>query len=130
MIFIDALQKRIVDRSLKSKVTGIVILVTGVTLASAGGFQILGSRERTQNELLEDLAIHAESLGLNCISALDFDDAYFASETLDTLKVASYIKLAGIYRSDGSLFASYTIEESSQAQDAKWVTPPLSLIHI
>ena len=107
MTLLRRLQHRVTRLSIRSKATVVMLVVTSLTLAGAGGLQVLGSRDRTQGNLLKDLAMQAEGLGLNCISALEFDDAYFVTETLNTLTVDQNILVAGIYRSDGSAFAHY-----------------------
>ena len=59
------------------------------------------------NELRRSSEITAESLANSIRSALLFDDHAFVSRALATLKSQSQIQAAALYRSDGSLFASY-----------------------
>lgn len=93
-------------RSIQAQVTGIILLVTSVSLALAGGLQLWGSRQRTQDYLLSDMEAQAESLGLTCLSALEFEDEEFASQALSIIHVDAALVAAGLYDEGGELFAS------------------------
>ncbi len=101
--------------SIQAQVTGIILLVTSVSLTLAGGLQLWGSRQRTQDYLLSDMEIQAESLGHTCLSALEFQDEEFAAQALSIIHVDAALVAAGLYDAEGALFASSQVpgEEGS-----------------
>ena len=62
--------------------------------------------ERRAGEI-ERLRVQAETIALNSVSALRFDDPQSAEETLSALRADRNIVAAAIYAADGNLFASY-----------------------
>src|SRR5438552_10668130 len=66
-----------------------------------------------------DLSTMAQMIAVNSPAALAFDDSRAAEEILAALSAASSIVAAGIYKHDGSPFASYI-----RAGVKSEVTPP------
>ena len=60
-----------------------------------------------KRELVADAATAAEMVGYNSASALSFNDADSAAETLQALSAQSDIIAACIYDKDGRVFASF-----------------------
>jgi signal transduction histidine kinase len=69
------------------------------------------------------LAIQADTVGLNSISALRFNDDRSAEETLSALRADRNIITAAIYSEDGKLFAAYSADTGRKAAPATTVVP-------
>jgi signal transduction histidine kinase len=89
------------------KLTRMNMLVSGAALVMACaafvGYDVIAFRQT----IGENLSVQARIAGLNSVSALVFDDPHAAQETLSALKTAPHIVAAGIYSTDGKLFAAY-----------------------
>jgi two-component system cell cycle sensor histidine kinase/response regulator CckA len=81
-------------------VTGLALLVASVT------FLAFESSVFRQN-MVRNLSVQAQIAGSNSASALLFDDAQSASQTLSALNASPNIVFAGIYTPAGQPFASY-----------------------
>jgi signal transduction histidine kinase len=98
---------RLRDYSIPKKLTWMNILVSGTALllASAGflAYDLYNFRTST----VRNLGIQAQIIGSNSISALLFDDAHSAENTLSALRAAPHVMFAEIYTRDGHPFAAY-----------------------
>jgi signal transduction histidine kinase/CheY-like chemotaxis protein len=66
--------------------------------------------------IVRNLSTQAQIIGSNSVSALLFNDPQSAQNTLSALKAAHNILSAGIYSTDGSLFASYSRDPGTNIQ--------------
>jgi hypothetical protein len=109
---------KIRDYSIKKKLTLMNMLVSGATLLLA--CTAFGAYELTtfRSNLVRSLSIQAQIVGANSASALLFNDATSALNTLSALKAASNVLSGGIYTLAGEPLAVYR-------RDAGGYTSPL-----
>src|SRR5437899_8191864 len=112
---------KIRDYSIKKKLTLMNMLVSGATLVLAcvafGAYELTTFR----STMVQNLSIQAQIVGANSASALLFNDAKSAVNTLSALKAAPTVLSGGIYTLAGEPFASYQ-------RDAGGRIPPLPLM--
>src|SRR5439155_8847899 len=65
-----------------------------------------------RGRLVRRLSVQTDIVGANCLSALLFSDAKSAETTLAALKADPRVRAAGLYASDGRLFATYARDAS------------------
>jgi len=98
---------KIRDYSIKKKLTLMNMLVSGVTLLLActafGAYELATFR----STMVQNLSIQAQIVGANSASALLFNDAKSAVNTLSALKAAPAVLSGGIYTLAGESFAMY-----------------------
>ena len=82
-------------------ITSIALLVAGSAFV---GYYVYSSRA----SIGRNLVVQAETIALNVVPALRFDDPQAASETLSALRADRNMIVAAIDRPNGELFASYT----------------------
>jgi len=91
----------------KQKLAWMTVLVSTGALVVAGtafmSYHLLASRRA----IARNLAVQAETIGLNSVSALVFDDERSAEESLAALRADRNIVTAAIYGTEGNLFAAY-----------------------
>jgi len=106
------------DYSIKKKLTLMNMLVSGTVLLLA--CTAFGVYEMTtfRANMVRSLSIQAQIVGANSASALLFNDAKSAANTLSALKVAPTVLSGGIYTLAGEPLAVYR-------RDAGGHTPPL-----
>ncbi len=63
------------------------------------------------NAAVEDLSGTAEVVGINCASAIIFNDSSAAEETLSSLEAIPEVSAACIFGSDGEIFAQYRVDD-------------------
>jgi two-component system NtrC family sensor kinase len=125
------------DRPIKSKLTTITMLTSGVALllacAAFVGYELTVFRTGIVNELSTTAAI----VGDNSAAALAFDDPDSARQTLRSLNVHPHIIGAALYGRNGKLFASYHRAPAAaafdpppaQAQGYRFADDRLKLFH-
>lgn len=93
--------------SLKHKLIAILMLTCLSSLTLVG--LVFGAWEWTalRHNLVQDLSAHAEILADNCKTAITFHDAAEAGTVLRSVGAIPTILAAGVYRSEGDLFAAY-----------------------
>ncbi len=67
----------------------------------------------------------ARTVGVNCGSAMIFDDEAFARSTLASLAAVPHVRSATLYRKDGSSFAAYLrprVAADDQDHSRTWVS--------
>ncbi len=93
--------------TIKSTLTWTNALVTSIALlvacAAFVGYYVYWSRQ----SITRNLTVQAESIALNVVPSLRFDDPGSASETLSALRADRNIVDATVYRPDGEEFASH-----------------------
>jgi signal transduction histidine kinase len=85
--------------------TSVVISATALVLAGTAfvSYYVLASRR----SITRNLTVQADTIGLDSVSALLFNDDRAARDTLSSLRADRNVLVAGIYAADGTLFASY-----------------------
>lgn len=105
---------RLPNRKLSTNLMLLNLLVSAAALLLACtafvGYDQISFRQR----MVRELSIQAQIIGSNSVSALAFDDPASADRTLSALGSAPHVLSAGIYASNGRLFASY--QRSGRAQ--------------
>ena len=103
------------DATIRQKLTWMSALASTIALLLASSafsaYHVLTFR----STIARTLAIQADTVGLNSISALRFNDDRSAEETLSALRADRNIVTAAIYSADGKLFAAYSAKTGSQA---------------
>lgn len=94
--------------SIRQKLTWMNMLVSGAALLLActafASYELADLRQT----LVRNISIQAQIAGANSASALLFNDADSARNTLSALSAAPYILAAGIYTPDGTQFAVWS----------------------
>ncbi|MFH1741375.1 MAG: CHASE sensor domain-containing protein, partial [bacterium] len=108
------------DLSVRKKLYLIVLLTCSVATLLAFVLYILYEIRTSRSDMVVNLSTQAEMSGSQCISALLFDDADTASETLGKLRPEKSIIAARVYNEKGEVFASYLREDPIQVD-----TPPM-----
>jgi signal transduction histidine kinase len=102
-------------RSISRTLTWMNMLVSGAALLMAsltfGAYDLITFRDG----MVRNLSVQAEIIGSNSVSALTFNDTRAAETTLSALSAAPNIVAAGLYGSDGRLFAAYRRTDSGHA---------------
>ncbi len=105
------------DRSLRRKLTTTVMLTTGCALLLAFAVLTVNEVVTARRSLVEGAQTLAGVVGINSTAALMFDDPAAAEETLSALAADRNLEGAALYRTDGSLFASFVRKEGSAVPD-------------
>ncbi|MEW5794928.1 MAG: methyl-accepting chemotaxis protein [Candidatus Zixiibacteriota bacterium] len=95
------------DRSIRAKLTLLVLLVTMVSLFLASAAYIVNDRKSYRNELVQNCSLLAAVLAGNCASAVAFDDAESAREALAAIENDRHLVWALVALPDGRVFASH-----------------------
>jgi signal transduction histidine kinase len=98
---------RIRDYSIPKKLTWMNMLVSGAALLLAGAGLFAYDLYSFRAGTVSDLAIQAQIIGSNSVSAVLFDDPQSAETTLSALRAAPHVMSAEIYTPDGHSFAGY-----------------------
>lgn len=96
------------DRSIKAKLTLVVLLVTVVSLLLASVAYIVNDRKSFRNELIQNCSLLAAVLAGNCASAVAFDDSEAAVEALKAIENDPHLAWAVILLPDGRVFAEHS----------------------
>lgn len=95
------------DATIKTKLTWMSALASSAALLLAAGVFFGYHFVTFRSAIVRNLAIQADTIGLNSVSPLQFNDQRSAEETLSALRADRNIISAAIYAADGGLFASY-----------------------
>ena len=112
---------KIRDYSIKKKLTLMNMLVSGTTLLVACTAFSAYELTTLRSHMVQGLSIQAQIVGANSASALLFNDAKSAVNTLSALKAAPSVLSSGVYTLAGEPFAVYQ-------RDATGYIPPLPLM--
>jgi signal transduction histidine kinase len=93
---------------LKRKLMLVIMATSAMGLLLAAAFFALYERHLARAALVRDLITLSQLIGDRSTAALLFDDPRSAEESLAALRFRDNVVAAGIYRQDGTLFASYT----------------------
>jgi PAS domain S-box-containing protein len=111
------------DTPIKRKLIIITMLPTALAIAVAGGTFAVVDQIMLRRSLAVDLSATAEMLGFNSASALSFNDASSAEQTLKSLVAQPQIRAARVYDRDGTAFASYRRSDAKDLQLADRAGP-------
>ncbi len=95
------------DLPVKRKLTLISLSTCTTALLVAGVSLFFYEQFIFKRALVNDLATTAQIIGFNSASALSFDDAESATQTLQSLRAQSEFEAACIYDRHGNVFATY-----------------------
>jgi signal transduction histidine kinase len=109
---------RVRNYSISKKLTWMNILSSGMALGVACTAFIAYDVFSFREAMARNLTIQARIVGANSVSALLFNDARSAEQTLSALHSAPNILQAAIYTSDGKVFAAYSRSSGHGAASA------------
>ena len=107
------------DIPIRRKLTILIVLTSTVVLLLACAAFVTYEQTVFRRTMSRDLSITAEMIGFNSASALSFNEATSATETLKALGAQPHIRAACIYDKTGKVFATYRHPEA-----AGTFTPP------
>ncbi|MBF0437979.1 MAG: response regulator [Magnetococcales bacterium] len=113
MSFHNSIYQRFKNLSIRSKLTAIMTMLSGVTLLLATLVFSAVEYLQERNALTNNISIQMEMIAFNSRAALAFDAPETASMTLQALKANQAIHLAALFKLDGTLFAAYKDPEQS-----------------
>ena len=110
--------QRVGEQSITSRLTRMNLLVSGIALllacAAFSTYDWVTFRANT----VRARAGQALMISINSVSALEFNDALTAQNTLSALRSTQSLLFAGIYRADGTPFVVYWRDGSTQIPPA------------
>lgn len=95
------------NNSISNKLTWMNMLVSGAALLLSCAAFVAYDRVTFRETMVQDLSTQAQIIGANSVSALLFDDPEAGERTLSAVQASPHVVFAGIYASDGRLFAAY-----------------------
>jgi PAS domain S-box-containing protein len=95
------------NSSIHHKLTIVAFLTAVLGLSMAGVAFEWFERARFRDALVGELTAHADTIGLNVVASLVFNDQKSAQDLLRALRVERHIEAACIYDSHGHVFAEY-----------------------
>ena len=101
--------------SISKKLTWMNMLVSGVALLLACAAFFAYDLYTFRVGIVHNLSTEAQIIGSNTVSALVFSDPHTAENTLSALKASPRVMYAGIYTSNGQMFAGYWRKGSGRA---------------
>lgn len=110
------------NATIKRKLAWMGALASATALLLAGGAFLTYHFVTFRGALVRNLAIQADTVALNSVSALRFNDERAAADTLAALRADRNIITAAVYGADGRLFAAHVGENGDRASIAPVVT--------
>ena len=107
------------DQSIARKLTWMNLAVSATALLMACLAFLAYDQVTVRDSLIRGLSAQAEIIGANSVSAVTFNDADSAANTLSALKHSPSVLSAAIYTADGKRFAGY-----DQSAGEPIVSPP------
>src|SRR5438477_2768978 len=99
--------------TLKRKLIGLIMLTSSVALLVAFALMIILDYASYRGGLVRELRTLADVMGKSTSSALDFDDAESATNTLASLAAVPSVTTAALYTNEGKLLAAYQRDKQS-----------------
>lgn len=97
--------------SIKSLFIWVVMGITTLALILASSISLISELNNYKKELIDEVNIYAELIGLSAASSIAFDDSFSEEENLKGLAVASAIENVHVYKTnpdaEPTFFASY-----------------------
>ena len=104
------------DFPIRDKLTVFIMLVSSLALVMAVIAVVVYELATFKQRAVSDLSTLAEMIAVSAAATLDFDDKAGAQDTLDALKAEQEIISAGIYKTNGTIFASYVRPDLKDVQ--------------
>jgi signal transduction histidine kinase/CheY-like chemotaxis protein len=95
------------NSSLRNKLQASIIVTSGIVLLLASAAFVTNDLLNFRRNMVADLFILANLIGINSTAGLIFKDNLTTEENIAALKAHSHITLTYIFSKDGKLFASY-----------------------
>ena len=92
---------------IRHKLALVIVASCASILSASSGIAAFHQWETARSDHRDKVRIATESIGHNCRSALEFDDATFATEALEALALEGSVFGATIHDPDGRPFASW-----------------------
>ena len=100
------------DKSIRFKLTAVIMVIAAVTLQLAFLIFAILDMLMFRDEMVNDLSSVVEIVGANSTAALAFNDSQAAAETLASLRDRPHIMAACLYDQAGSVFSEYLRTDS------------------
>jgi signal transduction histidine kinase/response regulator RpfG family c-di-GMP phosphodiesterase len=100
--------------SIKNKLRIIIILTSAIVLFLALTAFMMDEFFNFRRQMVNDLFVLADLVGINSSAGLLFDDSFTTEENIVALKAHKHIILTHIFSKEGNLFASYFREGLSE----------------
>jgi signal transduction histidine kinase/DNA-binding response OmpR family regulator len=101
-------------RSIRSKLTWILMSTSAVALLLAATTLALYEWEQTRRQQADDLGVLAQMLAIDASSALTFDDTKRATRSMEVLRGKRNVLAACLYDEDGAVFATYRADAKTE----------------
>jgi len=109
------------DIPIKNKLSAIILLTSGILLLLASGALITSEWFGLRRNMVADLFVLADLVGMSSTSGLLFDDGLAAKDNIAALEANKHIIYAYIFKPNGQLFATYI--RKSKEKNAADLTP-------
>jgi len=111
--------RRFDDLSIRAKLILLVITVAIIIIVPVSGARLAWDYKQSKHVLLQEVSTLANLLADRSNAALAFGDTRLAQENLNSLSNFPHIKLACVYKIDGSLFVNYQINHTQCTESSK-----------
>ncbi|RKZ51725.1 MAG: hypothetical protein DRR00_10785 [Candidatus Parabeggiatoa sp. nov. 3] len=111
------------DIPIKNKLSAIILLTSGILLLLTSGALITSEWFGLRRNMIADLFVLADLVGINSKAGLSFDDSITVEENIAALKANEHIILTYVFTPDGQLFAAYVRDKGEK--NAVGLTPNL-----
>jgi signal transduction histidine kinase/DNA-binding NarL/FixJ family response regulator len=116
---------RIFDNSsLKNKLRVIILLTSGIVLSLASTAFVANDIFTFRHNMVTDLFVLAELVGINSSAGLLFEDDFAVEENIAALKANKHIVFAKIFNKRNSLFVSYFKKDVDKTSLPNWQLKP------
>jgi len=102
--------------SIKHKLRLVIMVTVSCALMLACAAVLIFDQIAARASMRNDLEVLAEIFSANSTAVLSFNDGPAAEELLSTLKAKQHITFAGLFRLDGSLFATHRRDQANAAR--------------
>jgi len=93
---------------IRAKIALVIVLSCSLALLASFLLQVYFDFQSAKEHRVEAIRATAETLGLNCASALVFEDGEYAEQALRDLVLIESATCAAIYRTDGTCFVHWS----------------------
>lgn len=119
------------NASIKTKLTAIILLITGFCIAIVLSVFIYINQSDEQDTTVSNISVLAKLIGNRSTAALTFFDKNLAQGNLSSLDTHPTIILSCLYDSNGKLFASFLKKDLTSYQcNEKLASPPTTATHV
>ncbi|MCK5522825.1 MAG: response regulator [Thiomargarita sp.] len=115
--------------SIKNKLQFIIIITSAIVLLLASTAFIVNDLFTFRRQMVADLFVLAELVGINSTAGLMFNNSQTAEENIAALKANKHIIVTKIYSKDGTLFATYFREGLDQNSLSKHLMSEKYFLH-